>query len=224
MNDPQHPPLSPIQHATACAVLGIVIAVSMGFGYHLGTSDKVSAANKALQATRLALQVATLREDSLKAASTARLQRDSLAWMDYVQQMRTAGHDSLQSALARASRRAGAEIAAALPVASVDRPIRPHPGDVPEERPATCSVELSCSQAADLLANDSLLRRRQDSLVTSAIVASASCTTTVLTERERGDSLASLPPQQAPWTARALDAAAGAGLMATVFAILAVVR
>ena len=220
MNDPQHPPLSPIQHATACAVLGIVIAVSMGAGYRFADHDR-SAADVALQATRQALHASTLREDSLKAASTARLHRDSLAWLGYVQQVRAAGHDSLQAALSRASRRAGAEVAASLPQASrLDEPFKPHPGDIPEERPA-CTVELSCSQAADLLANDSLMRRRQDSAAIAATVASATCSTAVLSQRLRGDSLAAQPP--ITWKARALDAAAGAGLMATVFALLGIV-
>lgn len=223
MTNPQHPPLSPVQNAAACAILGIVIALAMGTGYKLASHDNAAATDATLQATRQALRSATAREDSLKSASTARLHRDSLAWLGYVQQVRSAGHDSLQSALSRASRRAGAEVAATLQGVPVDRPFLPHPGDVPEDRPATCSIELSCSQAADLLADDSLLRRRQDSLVTTATVANASCTTAVLTQRQRGDSLAALPPRTASWKERAMDAAAGAGLLATVIAILGVV-
>lgn len=224
MTNPQHPPLSPTQNAAACAILGIVIALAMGTGYKLASHDSAAATDGALQATRQALRAATHREDSLKVASTARLHRDSLAWLGYVQQVRASGHDSLQAALTRASRRAGAEVFAALPGSlRLDRPMAPHPGDVPEERPSTCSVELSCSQAADLLADDSLLRRRQDSLTTTATVASAACTTAVLTQRQRGDSLAALPPRKASWSDRAMDAAFGAGLMATVFAILGIV-
>lgn len=221
MNDPQHQPLSPIQNATACAVLGIVIAVSMAAGYRFADNARSASADVALQATRQALHASTLREDSLKAASTARLHRDSLAWMDYVQQVRSAGHDSLQAALNRASRRAGAEVAASLPQSTrIDAPFKPHPGDIPDERPS-CTVELPCSQAADLLANDSLMRRRQDSSSIAATVAGAACSTAVLSQRLRGDSLAALP--QVTWKDRALDAAAGAGLMATVFALLGIV-
>ena len=215
-----HPPFTATQSAASVAVLAIIIAISAASGYRMGSTDGAAGSDKALTITRKALNDALKVADSAHAANLRQHRNDSIAWSGYVAQVRAAGHDSLQAALRRLAVRRSAEVAQRIP----DSPLRaPLMGDLAQDRDSACTVTLPCDQAADLLAGDSLRTIVSDSLAGASRVAVAACSVSVLSERLRGDSLAALPPRKAPWTARAADIATGAGIMATVFAILGIV-
>jgi len=212
--------MTPSQNLSAVAALALFVAVGYGVGYKVASDSTATDTDAVVRITRTALAKAKASKDSLLVAQAKRLHQDSLSWSTYVQQVRASGHDSLQTALRRLAVRRGTEVSLRIP----DSNLRvPFPGDIPSNRDSTCMVDLPCSAAADLLASDSLRSTRIDSLEGASAVASAACSTSILAERLRGDSLGAIPPRKAPWTARAADVAAGAGLMATVFAILGIV-
>lgn len=212
--------MTPSQNLSAVATLALLIAVGFGVGYKIANDNASVDADAVVQITRTALTKAKAAKDSLLVAHAKRIHQDSISWTNYVQQVRASGHDSLQEALRRLAVRRGTEVSLRIP----DSKLRtPFPGDIPSNRDSTCSVELPCSYAADLLASDSLRSTRIDSLADASVEAVAACSTAVLSERLRGDSLAAQQPRKATWKDRASDAAVGAGLMATIFAILGIV-
>ena len=216
----EQPPFTATQNAASIAILAVIIAISVASGYRMGSTDGAAGADKALTITRQALSNAVKASDSIHATSLRRHRADSIAWTGYVAQVRAAGHDSLQAALRRLAQRRSSEVALRIPDVTLRTPLT---GDLAQDRDSACTVSLPCDQAADLLAGDSLHAIVTDSLVGASRVAVAACSVAVLSERLRGDSIAAVPPRKASWTARAADLATGAGIMATVFAILGIV-
>lgn len=208
------------------AAIGTTLAIAFAavsitrYAYSLGAQSGSSRETKALQITREALRKQTASRDSLLTAQAQKYRQDSAKWSLYVKQIRAADHDSLQSALQHFSQRHALEVSKRF----TDSPLRdPYPGDLPNTHDSACLVSISCDQAAAILAGDSLRNMRGDSLSNATQLAAAACSTVVLTERVRADSLAALP-NHLSWKNAALSGAVGAGIMATFVAILSITQ
>jgi len=197
------------------ALLGIGALGGYAVARHLGNASTTELS----KATKKALKAASSREDSLRAATFAAQRNDSIAWDAYAQTVRSASHDTIQSLLSRVASRAGGEVSARAPVAVLSSASRSAHDSL-----APCIVSLTCSQATDMIAGDSLLRLRLDSTMAVSTLAGASCSTQVLRERSRADSLASLPPVTASLWERIKTGAVGAIAGAALAVVLMVAR
>jgi len=208
--------MTPSQHLTAAGVLAILIGIGFASGYHTAQNASASDGDARLDTARKALKDSQHNLDSTRSEVIRQQHADSIHWVAYVSQVRAEGHDSLQAALRRLSVRRGTEVSQRIPDSALRTPF---PGDIPSNRDSACTVDLPCSYAANLLASDSLQATRIDSLTGASAVAVAACSTAVLGERVRGDSLATLPPRRASLTEMALPTVLGAAAMAIIMAI-----
>ena len=201
--------------------IGITALLGIGAlgGYAVAQHRTNASATALFKATKNALKAASIREDSLRAATFAAQRNDSIAWNAYAQTVRSASHDTIQFLLSRAASRVGGEVSAKASAAVPSSTSRSAHDSL-----SPCMVSLTCAQAADMIAGDSLLRLRLDSTVAVSTLAGASCSTQVLRERSRADSLASLPPVTASLWERFKTGAVGAVAGAALAVVLMVVR
>jgi len=202
--------------------IGVAALLGIGAvgGYAVAQHRTNAPATALFKATKNALKAASIREDSLRAATFAAQRNDSIAWNTYAQTVRSASHDTIQFLLSRAASRAGGEVSAR---ASVTIPSSVSRTGAHDSLPP-CMVSLTCAQAADMIAGDSLLRLRLDSTAAVSTLAGASWSTQVLRERSRADSLASIPPAKASLWDRFKTGAVGAIAGAVGAVVLMVVR